>query len=128
VASTQDSFRKRLLIEALIVLAAEPGTQVAWLARHGVMPDEIALDFDHALGTAQGLLDEGRLDRGALADLREIDSVLSEMSGAEHADRWTTDALFADAGWSRVRQAARRILVAQLGEWQQPLPVISVVR
>ncbi|MFB7501210.1 hypothetical protein ACFC09_42185 [Streptomyces sp. NPDC056161] len=27
-----------------------------------------------------------------------------------------------DAGWGQVRTLARRILVARLGDWRQPLP------
>lgn len=121
-------FRRRLLLESLTVLAADAQTQVAWLAKHGVMADEIALDFDHAFGMAAALVEEGQLDRGALPDLREIDAVLGEMSGAENADRWTRDALSVDERWGRARRTARRVLVAELGEWQQPLPEISVIR
>ena len=116
------------MLESLTVLAAEAQTQATWLAKHGVMTDEIALDFDHTFGMTEALVEEGQLDRGALPDLREIDAVLGEMSGAENADRWTRDALPADEGWGRARPAARRVLVAELGEWQQPLPEISVIR
>ncbi|GAA3900565.1 hypothetical protein [Streptomyces lannensis] len=126
--SPDPSFRRRLLIESLTVLAADAQTQLAWLARHDVVTDEIALDFDHAFRMAEALVEEGQLDRGVLPDLREINTVLSEMSGAEHAGRWTTDALCVDEGWSRARQVARRVLVAELGEWQRPLWEISVIR
>ncbi|MGW8951690.1 hypothetical protein [Streptomyces sp. NPDC055709] len=121
-------FRRRLLIESLIVLAADSGPQVSWLDRHGVMPDEIALDFDHAFGMAEALVADGQLTRGALSDLREIDVILGSMSGAEHADRWTTGALDTDEGWALARGLARRVLEAELGEWQQPLPEITVIR
>ncbi|MGP4052765.1 hypothetical protein [Streptomyces sp. 2A115] len=125
--SPDSSFRRRLLLESLTVLAADAQTQVAWLAKHGVLTDEIALDVDHACGMAEALVEEGQLDRVALPDLREINAVLSEMSGAKNTDRWSRDALFADEGWGRARRAARRVLVAELGEWQQPLPEISVI-
>ncbi|MBJ6636796.1 hypothetical protein H4K36_00365 [Streptomyces sp. DHE7-1] len=115
-------------MEALTVLAADPQTQITWLARHSVVTDEIALDFDHAFGMAEVLAEEGYLDRGVLPDLREIDAVLSEMSGPENADRWTKDALHVDEGWTRARRLARRALVAELGKWQQPLPEITVAR
>ena len=122
------SFRRRLLIESLTLLAAHAQSQVAWLDRHGVGTDEIALDFAHAFDMAEALVDAGQLGRGVLPDLREIDAVLSAMSGAENADRWTRDALSVDEGWSQTRRLARRVLVAELGEWQQPLPEISVIR
>ncbi|MFJ6636213.1 hypothetical protein ACIQMR_33240 [Streptomyces sp. NPDC091376] len=121
-------FRRRLLIESLIVLAADSGPQVSWLVAHGVMPDEIALDFDHAFGMAEALVADGQLTRDVLPDLREIDEVLSSMSGAEHAGRWTTGALDTDEGWALARGLARRVLVAELGEWQHPLPEIVVIR
>jgi hypothetical protein len=69
-----------------------------------------------------------QLDRGVLPDLWEIDAVLSAMSGAENADRWTRDARAVDEGWEQTRRLARRVLVAELGEWQQPLPEIWVIR
>lgn len=121
-------FRRRLLLESLAVLAADAPSQVAWLAKHDVVTEEIALDFDHAFGMAEALVDEGQLGCGVLPDLREIDAVLSEMSGAENADLWTRGALSVDEGWSQTRRLARQVLVAELGEWQQPLPEISVIR
>ncbi|MEU4094811.1 hypothetical protein [Streptomyces sp. NPDC026673] len=128
VESPDPLFRRRLLLESLTVLAADAQAQVAWLAKHDVVTDEIALDFDHAFRMAEALVEEGRLGRGVLPDLREIDAVLSEMSGAGNADRWMRDALSVDEGWIQARRLARRVLVAELGEWQQPLPEISVIR
>ncbi|MET9352537.1 hypothetical protein ABZY14_05865 [Streptomyces sp. NPDC006617] len=122
------SFRRRLLREALTVLAADAHIQVSWLVRHAVMADEIALDFDHAFRMAEDLATEGQLGRGVMADLRKIDVTLSRMSVGENADRWTRDALSTDEGWALARRLARRILVAELGEWQQPFPEISVIR
>ncbi len=115
-------------MEALTVLAADAQLQVAWLVRHAVMTDEIALDFDHAFRMADVLVAEGLLAREVMTDLRQIDVILSEMSGGENADRWARDALSTDAGWALARRLARRVLVAELGEWQQSLPKISVVR
>ncbi len=122
------SFRRRLLIEALTGLAADAQAQAAWLVRHGVMTDEIALDFDHAFCMAEALVAEGQLACGVMVDLREIDVILSGMSDGENGDRWTRDALSTDEGWAQVRRLARRILVAELGEWQQPLAEITVIR
>ncbi|MFD8535224.1 hypothetical protein [Streptomyces rubrogriseus] len=126
--SSDPSFRRRLLIEALTVLAADAQVQVSWLVRHPVMTDEIVLDFDHAFRMAEALVAEGELARRLMADLREIDVVLSKMSGGRNADRWTRDALSTDEGWALARRLARRVLVAELGEWRQPLPEISVIR
>ncbi len=110
------------------MLAADAQTQVAWLVKHCVMTDEFALDFDHAFRMAEALVAEGELASEVMADLREINVLLSAMSGAENADRWTRDALSDDEGWAQARQMARRVLVAELGAWQQPLPEITVIR
>ncbi|CAH9418352.1 hypothetical protein SGL43_05401 [Streptomyces globisporus] len=110
------------------MLAADAQKQVTWLVRHAVMTDEVALDFDHAFRMAEVLVAEGQLARGVMVDLQEIDVILSGMSGGENADRWTRDALSTDEGWALARRLARRVLVAELGEWQQPLPEISVLR
>ncbi|MBZ4324054.1 hypothetical protein, partial [Streptomyces huiliensis] len=104
--NTGPSFRRRLLLESLAVLAADASAQVAWLAGHGVQADEIALDFDHAYGLAPLLVEEGRLGHGVLPDLREIDAVCAGMTG----DDWTREALRTGEGWDRVRHAARRVL------------------
>ncbi|MEV5177937.1 hypothetical protein AB0L10_44670 [Streptomyces flaveolus] len=116
------------LMAALTVLAADAQVQVSWLVKHAVMTDEIALDFDHAFRMAEALVAEGELARGVMSHLQEIDVVLSKMSGGGNADRWTRDALSTDEGWALARRLARRVLVAELGEWQQPVPEISVIR
>ncbi|MGW0903307.1 hypothetical protein [Streptomyces sp. NPDC002853] len=126
--SPDASFRRRLLIESLTVLSADAQTQVGWLDEHGVMTDEIALDFDHALLVAEALVEKGRLTDALMADLHEIDGVLSGIGEGDDADRWTRDALSTDEGWARARQLARLVLVAEVGGWQLPLPVITVIR
>lgn len=128
VESPDPLFRRRLLLESLTMLAVDAHSQVAWLAKYDVMTDEFALDFDHAFRMAEALVEEGQLGRGVLPALREIDAVLGEMSGAEDAGRWTRDSLSVDGGWSQVRRLARRVIVGELGEWQQPLPEIAVIR
>ncbi|MFI8484030.1 hypothetical protein [Streptomyces rubrogriseus] len=95
--SSDPSFQRRLMMEALTVLAADSQVQVSWLVRHAVMTDEIALDFDHAFRMAEAVVADGEPARGVMADLREIDVVLSKMSGGRNADRWTRDALSTDA-------------------------------
>ncbi|MEV0528767.1 hypothetical protein AB0I66_35640 [Streptomyces sp. NPDC050439] len=126
--SPDASFRRRLLIDSLTMLAADAQTQADWLDKHGVATDEITLDFDHAFRMAEALVEEGRLSGEVMADLREIDVVLSGMYEGDDADLWARGVLSTDNGWAQARELARRVLVAELGEWQQPLPVITVVR
>ncbi|MEU6819351.1 hypothetical protein ABZ921_01885 [Streptomyces atriruber] len=122
------SFRRRLLIESLTVLAADAPVQVGWLEKHRVMADEIALDFDHAFRMVEMLVREEQVSRGAVPGLCAIDLIFSEMSGAENAGRWARTALSTDEGWAQARQLARRILLAELGEWNLPLPEIDAIR
>ncbi|GAA0618112.1 hypothetical protein [Streptomyces crystallinus] len=110
------------------MLAADAPTQVAWLARYGMMPDDIALDFDHAQRMAHHLVTEGQLAPAALTDLRDIDAILSAMSAGHDAGRWTTNALSTDQGWALARRLARQVLVAELGTWSQPFPEMTAIR
>lgn len=66
------SFRRRLLIESLTVLAADARSQVAWLDRHGAVTDEIALDFTHAFGMAEALVDAGQHDPASYRNAKRL--------------------------------------------------------
>ncbi|MFD0136557.1 hypothetical protein ACFYOF_13380 [Streptomyces sp. NPDC007148] len=124
--SPDPAWRRRLLIEALAVLAAPASAQTAWLEKHGVMTDEIALDFDHAFRMAERLVAEGLLSVRALPDLRMIDSIFDEMTHDESPDRWMTAALISDIGWGRARGLAQQVL-AREGVDISVLPDICVV-
>ncbi|WP_370417009.1 hypothetical protein AB8O64_00115 [Streptomyces sp. QH1-20] len=50
------------------------------------------------------------------------------MSGQEDVGRWTKNALSTDEGWRQARRLARKVLVAELGEWSLPMPEICVIR
>ncbi|WP_256639641.1 hypothetical protein [Streptomyces murinus] len=121
------AFRRRLLTEALTVVAASAPAQTAWLERHGVVTDEIALDLDHGFRMAGQLVEEGLLHPAALPDLRAIDSIFDEMTRDPSPGRWSTAALFEDAGWGRARALARRVLVRE-GVDASVLPEICVIR
>ncbi|MFJ5777075.1 hypothetical protein [Streptomyces sp. NPDC093094] len=121
-------FRRRLPPASPAVLAAEAAVQRAWLVEHGVPAEETALDFDHAFRMAGRLVAEGPLVPEVMDGLREIDMVPGGTSGGESAERWTEQVLFDDDGWARARHLARRVLVTEPGDRQQPLPRITVVR
>lgn len=93
-----------------------------------MVTEEIALDFDHAFRMAERLVEEDQVGPDVLPDLREIDLIFCEMSGAENAGRWAWAALSTDEGWAQARQLARQVLLAELGEWNLPLPIIDVIR
>ncbi|MFC9793014.1 hypothetical protein ACFVJI_10295 [Streptomyces sp. NPDC127584] len=120
--------RRRILIEAVVVVAAAPAVQAAWLGRYAVPPDEIALGFDDGFLLVGCLVEEEELSPAVLPLLRMIDEVFTEMTAdAAPTDRWTTDALSGDAGWERARQLAREVLALE-GEGDAPLPDIRIVR
>ncbi|MFD9049761.1 hypothetical protein [Streptomyces zaomyceticus] len=121
------SVRRHLLIEAVVVVAAEPSVQVAWLEKYRVAPDEIALGFDDAFPLAGQLVEEGQLGRAVLPCLQTIDEVFAEMTQDVGVDRWTRTALFTDAGWDRARRLAQDVLASE-GEGDAPLPDIRVIR
>ncbi|MGV2917279.1 hypothetical protein [Streptomyces alfalfae] len=125
--SPDPALRRRLLVEALTVLAAPAPAQTAWLEKYGVVTDEIALDFDHAFRMAEPLVEEGLLSCGALPDLRRIDAIFDEMTRDEFPGRWTTAALINDAGWGQARELAQRV-PAREGVDTSVLPDICVVR
>ncbi|MFD5317574.1 hypothetical protein [Streptomyces sp. NPDC127098] len=119
--------RRRFLMDALTVVAADAPAQVAWLEKHGVVVDEIALNFDDAFRMAERLVEEGVLSPATLPQLRLIDSSFAEMTRDGSSDRWTTAALRSDEGWSQARGVARQILAREGLDWSV-LPDICVVR
>ncbi|MFE4977749.1 hypothetical protein ACFRAR_37305 [Kitasatospora sp. NPDC056651] len=122
------SFRRRLLIESLTVVAADPSAQQAWVDEHGVLADEIALDFDHAFRMVESLVEGGEISREVLPDLQAIDAVFAGMSGRENSERWGREALAVDPGWTEARELASRVLVDVQGEWNLPMPAICIIR
>lgn len=119
--------RRRILIEAVVVLAATAQDQADWLDTHEVGPDEIALGFDDAFRLAGRLAEDGQLSGDVLPLLEMIDEVFSEITQDSSVDRWTKAALFTDPGWGRARQWAREILTAE-GEESSLLPSIQIIR
>lgn len=116
------------MTEALAVLGADSADQLAWIDKHKVVTDELALEFDDAFRLMADLQPEEFLDTEALGKLQLIDAVLGEMSGRENVERWAREALATDAGWCQVRTLARDLLVSLQGDWRRPLPEIHVVR
>ncbi|WP_051940607.1 hypothetical protein [Phaeacidiphilus oryzae] len=122
------SFRQRLLIESLTVLAADAPVQTGWLGDHGVTTDDLAQHFGRAYRLADALVAGGYLHAEVLPRLRDIDRTLDELTAGDDADRWTTAALAGDEAWDRIRQSARQALITAVGDWDLPMPTITVVR
>lgn len=118
---------QHLLVDALAVVAADPSHQVAWVERHDVVVDEIALNFDDAFRMLEGWIEQQLIGEGSVGALREIDSLFTSMSGPGTSGRWIPSALSSDKGWKQVRRLARRVLIDVTGRWDHPLPDIQVI-
>ncbi|MBC2906445.1 hypothetical protein [Streptomyces cupreus] len=116
----------KYLNSTLTTLAADARDQIAWLDRHRLETDDLALDYENARGAILVLTEAGRIDAATESRLARIDAILDAMSGPEHAARWTYEALTTDTGWLTVRQLAREALTELAGTWQQPLPTLRI--
>ncbi|MCQ4213914.1 hypothetical protein [Streptomyces longispororuber] len=106
---------RRGLLDALALVAADAATQRAWVERHRVGPDEIALLHDDHLHARllDRLVAEGEVSARTLPVLRELDGVFAAMTAADDPARWSTGALADDPGWARARTLARRALAME---------------
>ncbi len=108
------SSRKRLLIDAIEGLAAEPAAQRERLDRLGFsgsdLVDELALDFDDIAVTKDDMLDRGELNEEEHQTIASIDDMLERMSGQENARLWTRDVLAIAPEWAEIRALARYAL------------------
>ncbi|MBT2369312.1 hypothetical protein J7E88_29415 [Streptomyces sp. ISL-10] len=112
---------ERWIAKLLAILAADASDQLAWANEHQVRTVNVANGVEFILRLAEEMAERGALEPEALRDLKAIDRLFGEMDVRGRAGRWA-DALTADVAWGEVRTLARRILVARLGDWRQPLP------
>jgi hypothetical protein len=105
-------WRLRQLREALEHLSAPAADQAAYLQSIGTAPlaDELALEHYDAALAVWDMVDRGELPESIGTTVREVDSLLDEMSGQEKADLWDVSAL-ENLQWDRVRALARKALV-----------------
>ncbi|MCK9517410.1 MAG: hypothetical protein M0R74_00060 [Dehalococcoidia bacterium] len=99
-----------MLRVAVSHLAAEPGTQLAYLEDLDTTEcaDELALEFDDAFSASHSLLESGKLSESAMVALRALDAKLGAMPPRD--DLWTREALQNAPEWVEVRQTARHVL------------------
>ncbi|HEX2131111.1 MAG TPA: hypothetical protein VHH15_06085 [Actinophytocola sp.] len=99
---------------ALLALPSE--TQAAWLATLGLpgepaYADELATEFDDGVRLLTQFVAAGWLSQDAAGRLMVVDALLDEMSGPDHANLWTVQALAVAPEWEAVRVAARHALL-----------------
>ncbi|MFF5705676.1 hypothetical protein ACFY7H_24795 [Streptomyces sp. NPDC012794] len=118
---------RRLLIAALIPLAADAAAQQRWLRSFPMATDDLLYDFDNALPVF--VHEEGdEIDAVAvMGELRMIGDHFQEMCGERPADPWAYEALATDPAWAAVRDLAREILFVLTGDRVLPMPGIDVI-
>jgi hypothetical protein len=106
---------------AVRALAQDATIQIALFPSFVVVADELALDFEqYRLATADRL---SELGGHVVARVGELDAALEAMSGPEHLDLWTDEALRSAREWVTVRALARRVLEAAV--WRNTPPPIG---
>jgi hypothetical protein len=100
------------LLFAVAVLSWPAEEQLDYLRR--TVPDasidELALEFDDVERIVGFAVQEGWLTLQDAVRIGELSSQLSRMSGDEHADLWTQEAVRAGPEWGQVRRLARSII------------------
>lgn len=79
--------------------------------------DELALALEEAL---EGLADPWPLEAEVLDAVRNLDQQILGMSGPEHLDLWTDEAIRMSSEWSAVRTLARAVLATAAWPLQRP--------
>lgn len=106
------SERTTTLIEAVAVLASDPGRQLKHLREIGLPEgiDELALEFDAIAAAADDMLRLQEIDQDQYDSVKKLDSLLSRMSGNANAVFWTAESLSTALEWKEVRGVAKECL------------------
>lgn len=101
-------------------LASDSNTQLEYLSSLGpnkVAPgvDELALELDDVAPMLRRLVASGYLSNHAAQSVEAVSDRLAGMSGQNHAELWTPDALRTSDDWTTVRRLAAEAL-QQLGD------------
>ncbi|MFE1314317.1 hypothetical protein [Streptomyces sp. NPDC058755] len=99
----------RLLEKALQRLAWSADQQIAHIARHGVGPDELALEFDDIYRVVSGMAAEQLIPENLMEPLEVIDGLFQEMT-REPKGKWTENAVSSSKEWAELRTAASNVL------------------
>ena len=103
-----NAWRREQFVWALRWLAAEPEAALAVGREIPICTaDEIALDLNHWFEVAR---DWGLLEPPVAVVIEEIDREFEAMSGQEHAELWTEEALGTSPEWQKQRERARKAL------------------
>jgi hypothetical protein len=106
------STRNKALMDALAILAADAGEQLAFLAKQDVPVgvDEIALDYDAIAVAAKDMLLNREITEAQCDCVASLNDRLKEMSGTTNASLWTAEALYSSGEWQKIRKQAKKCL------------------
>ena len=93
-------------------LAQDADVQRSLFPAFACVADELALDFEECLRTVVASGRTATFSESEARRVRELDAKLADISGLEHQDLWTDDALRGSRRRDEVRAAARQALIA----------------
>lgn len=131
MSTNEKMMRLKWSIQAL---AAPAGKQIQLFPKFVCVADELAIDFEEALRAVSKVEPSGadKEEEDEVSQLAQelsfmqreaidaVDKQLEKMSGPEHAEMWTDDALYNSIEWARVRHLAA-LALKSIG-WASELP------
>jgi hypothetical protein len=110
--------KRRRLVEAVQLLAADANVQLSVFPDFAVKADEVVSTFGEVFAFVPELVDSGLLSAGALDQLRRLDAHIDGM-GRDGPSMWTESAVEQHSAWEELRRLARAAL-GELGESRRP--------
>lgn len=98
------------LKRSLQALACDGRQALASVPEGSCKADELALNYSNHLSAALGNI--GYFTTEQQRALRRVDDLLSAISGPEHKELWTDEAVCTHPRWDEIRSQARRALAA----------------
>src|SRR5438128_9533542 len=101
----------RQLRDSLATLAASSHQQAEHIRQLGnASVDELGLEFDDIAPAALAMTGPSELNSDQREAIAALDDQLSRMSGPEHSELWTVEALNSALEWTKVRELAQEAL------------------
>ena len=99
------------LMQILRVLAGAADKQVEYLkGLGGASVDELGLEFEEAWLLAGTILESKGITKYQYDAIKKLNDKLDQISGEEHEDLWSENALFENEEWEQVRSLAKECL------------------
>ncbi|WP_432017187.1 hypothetical protein [Streptomyces hydrogenans] len=105
----------------MALLAADTQDQLAWLGERELETEDVVEEVEFLCRISEGLTERRAFDPTDLHHLRAIGRRLGEIDAACRVGLWA-NTLATDPAWDDIRSLSRTFLLANLGDWRQPLP------